>query len=127
MRPLLLALFALAATAGCAPRQAIVESEPGRGGAAAPVDQDVLASLQSDLRELADAQEAFRADNGYYAARVATLDWAASAGVRVDIIQGDRNGWSAVASAGEAECGIFHGEVRAPRSYLTDAGQVACR
>jgi hypothetical protein len=113
---------ALLAT-GCAPRQAIVESEPGRA-ASAGAGQEVL---RSDLRRLADAQETYRAANGYYAVRTADLRFTASAGVRVDVLQGDRGGWSAVAASGDAECGMYQGAVRPPRSYLTESGRVACR
>lgn len=120
--PLPLAAAALLAAA-CAPRQAIVESEPGRA-ASAGAGQEVL---RSDLRRLADAQETYRAANGYYAVRTGDLRFTASAGVRVDILQGDRGGWSAVAASGDAECGMYQGAVRPPRAYLSESGRVACR
>lgn len=111
------------AFAACTPRQAIVESEPGRAAPTAAVE----ATLRSDLLQLASAQEDYEADNGFYATRAADLGFSASSGVRVDIIQGDRNGWSAVASSGEAECGMYEGGIRSPRGYLTEAGTVMCR
>lgn len=126
----LVALFAVAAFTGCAPREAVVESEPGRGAAPAPAgDEDVQATLRADLRMLADAQEEFEADNGYYAARTSDLGFTASAGVRLDIIQGDRNGWSAVAAstATDDECGMYAGDIRSPRGYLTSPGRAMCR
>ena len=76
---------------------------------------------------LAGEQEAFMADNGYYAARLTDLGVTASSGVRLSIIQGDRNGWSATATSGDAECAMYVGDVRSPRGYLTEPGQVACR
>lgn len=124
------ALVALAALTGCAPREAIVESEPGRGAAPAPAgDEDVQATLRSDLRMLAAAQQEFMTDNGYYAARAADLRFTASSGVRVSIIQGDRNGWSAVAAstATDDECGMYAGDVRSPRGYLTAPDRAMCR
>jgi hypothetical protein len=100
-----------------------VESEPGRSTPAAAGE----ATLRSDLLRLASAQEDYEADNGYYAARATDLGFTASSGVRVDIIQGDRNGWSAVAASGDAECGMYEGSIRSPRGYLTEAGTVMCR
>lgn len=124
------ALVAVAALTGCAQREAIVESEPGRGAAPAPAgDEEVQTTLRSDLRMLADAQEEFRAENGYYAARASDLGFTASAGVRLSIIQGDRNGWSAVAAstATDDECGMYTGNIRSPRGYLTSPGTAMCR
>jgi hypothetical protein len=123
------ALLVVAALAGCAPRQAVVESEPGRAGPAPSGGEDLLATLRSDLRMVAAAQEEFRADNGYYAARTADLGVQASPGVRLDVIQGDRNGWSAIAASasGDAECAVYEGDIRSPRGYLTETGRVMCR
>ena len=115
--------------AGCAPRQAIVESEPGRGTPTTSGGEDVPTTLRSDLRLLAGAQEEYLADNGYYAARATDLGFTASPGVRVSIIQGDRNGWSAVAASTSTddECAMYAGDVRSPRGYLTSPGQAMCR
>lgn len=126
----LVTVVAIAALTGCAPRQAIVESEPGRGGAPAPSGgETVLTVLRSDLRMLAGAQEEYRTDNGYYAARATDLGFTASPGVRVSIIQGDRSGWSAVAASTSTddECAMYAGDVRSPRGYLTSPGQAMCR
>jgi hypothetical protein len=120
---LALLLGSLVALSACAPRQAIVESEPGRGTPTAAGE----ATLRSDLLRLASAQEDYETANGYYAARATDLGFTASAGVRIDVIQGDRNGWSAVASSGDAECGMYEGDIRSPRGYLTEAGTVMCR
>lgn len=125
---LLAASIGVATLAACAPRQAIVESEPNPGAPTAD-GTDVVTTLRADLREIANAQEAFRAERGYYAARASDLEFTASPGVRVDVIQGDRAGWSAVASstASDAECGMYQGEVRSPRGYLTESGVIGCR
>ncbi len=124
----LTACLAVAALAACAPRQAIVESEPNPGAPTAGA-ADVETTLRADLRNLADAQEEFRAERGYYAGRANDLAFTASPGVRVDVIQGDRAGWSAVASsaASDAECAMYQGEVRSPRGYLTESGVIDCR
>lgn len=116
----------LVVAAACAPRQAVVESEPGRA-TPEPADEQVLATLRSDLRMLAGEQEEFAAENGYYAARLVDLGFTPSSGVRLSIIQGDRNGWSATAASGDAECAMYAGDVRSPRGYLTEQGRVACR
>jgi hypothetical protein len=125
----LVALVVAGVFTGCAPREAIVESEPGRAAPAPAGDEDVQATLRADLRMLAGEQEEFMADNGYYAARASDLGFTASAGVRLNIIQGDRNGWSAVASSTttDDECGMYQGDIRSPRGYLTSPGAVACR
>lgn len=121
-----LAAGVLVAAAGCAPRQAVVESEPGRAAPSAS-DEETLATLRSDLRMLAGEQEEYAGENGYYAARLSDLGFTASPGVRISIIQGDRSGWSATASSGDAECATYAGDVRSPRAYLTEPGRIACR
>lgn len=125
----LVTLAAVAAITGCTPREAIVESEPGRAAPAPSGGQQMLATLSSDLRMLAAAQEAFMADNGFYAARVSDLGFSASPGVRVNIIQGDRTGWSAVAASTSTddECAMYEGDIRSPRNYLSAPGRVMCR
>lgn len=128
--PVLVVLVAVAALTGCAPREAIVESEPGRGAAPAPAgDEQVQTTLRSELRRLAGAQDQFMDDNGHYAARTSDVGFTASSGVRLSIIQGDRNGWSAVAAstATDDECGMYVGDIRSPRSYLTSPGTAMCR
>lgn len=107
-------------TGGCA-RQAIVGSEPGRGASAA------LETLRSDLTRLARDQQSHLSRRSRYAATLDELTFLPSPGVSVSIIQGDRNGFSAVASTGDLECGIYDGGVRSPRSYATRPGVVACR
>lgn len=125
----LVALSAAAVLAGCAPRQAVVESEPGRRAPAPSGGEEVLSTLRSDLRMLAGAQEEYMADSGYYAPRTSDLGVTASSGVRLSIIQGDRNGWSAVAASTSTddECAMYQGDVRSPRGYLTAPGRVMCR
>ena len=117
-----LALALAVAVSACAPREAIVESEPNPGVVSAGTG-----ALRADLDRLAAAQASYRADNRFYATRAADLGFTASSGVRVDIIQGDRSGWSATASSGDAECAMYEGDVRSPRGYLTEAGRAACR
>jgi hypothetical protein len=115
-----------AAAAGCA-RQAIVTSEPGSGptgGATATVGTNVLTA---DLERFAAAQSAYYDAHDAYASSLSDLGFTASRGVRLDVIQGDRNGFSGIARSGDAECAIFDGGVRSPRGYATSPGIPACR
>lgn len=119
---LFVALAALAASA-CGARQARIESEPNQG-ARSGVGNNVLTG---DLARVRDAQSAYWSSNERYAGRLSDLTFTPSSGVRVDLIQGDRNGWSAVATSGDFECSTYDGSVRSPRSYLTETGTVKCR
>lgn len=105
---------------GCS-RQAVVGS-PG-----APAAQASEATLRSDLNALHQAEERFATGNGRYANQLSELDFSPSPGVQVSLIQGDRRGYSAVATAGDLECAVFGGEARPPRSYVTRPGLVGCR
>lgn len=119
---LFVAIAALAASA-CGARQARVESEPNPG-ARAGVGNNVLTG---DLGRVSDAQSAYWRSHERYAGQLSDLSFTPTTGVRVDLIQGDRNGWSAVASSGDFECSTYEGSVRSPRGYLTEAGTVRCR
>ncbi|MFQ5890641.1 MAG: hypothetical protein ACE5JR_11395 [Gemmatimonadota bacterium] len=112
-----------AATAGCA-RQAVVASEPGNPGA---VRASVDASLRADLARLAEAQRSYREREGRYADNLAALGFSPTAGVTVSILQGDRNGFSAIANSGDFECAVYSGSIRSPRSYVTSPDAIACR
>lgn len=118
----MLAAAALGAGTGCAPRQVVVESESPVTGGQASVER-----LRSELQRLASAQSDYYRVNGRYADALGPLAFEPASGVRVDIVQGDRSGFSATATAGTAECAIYSGAVRAPRSYLTSPDVVACR
>lgn len=118
-----LAIVFVAVGLGCGPRQAVVTSDPNPA-ARTGVGNDVL---MAELVRLQEAQAAFRRDNGYYASTASALGFAPVSGVRVDMLQGDRSGWSATAASGDFECAMYEGQVRSPRGYLTTAGNVACR
>jgi len=120
---LLLALVGASLTA-CAPRQAIIASDPPAGG---PVTGVGDGPLMDDLTLVVEAQDAYFKANGVYADRSADLNLTPTEGVSIDIIQGDRNGFSAIARSGDFECAVYVGDVRAPRSYLTDVAEVGCR
>ncbi|MFQ5745908.1 MAG: hypothetical protein ACE5HF_01660 [Gemmatimonadota bacterium] len=116
-----IAVLGMVALSGACARQAIVGSEPGRGRSAA------VESLRSDLTRLARDQASYFSRRSRYAATLEDLPFAPSPGVSLSIIQGDRNGFSAIASSGDQECALYDGGVRSPRSYATRPGVVACR
>ncbi len=111
----------LALLAAACSRQAVVGS-PGTPGAGS-----VEATLHTDLRSLHAAEERYFAANARYTNRLDQLDFAASPGVDVSIIQGDRRGYSAIATADGRECAVFGGEARPPRGYVSQPGRVGCR
>ena len=84
------------------------------------------ASAKSDLRNIAAAQEAFRADSGRYAARVSPAIYRLSSGVTGPAITLTADGYVArVGYRGTAmECAIFAGSV--PGAPATEPGVPAC-
>ena len=110
-------------TTGCS-RNVVVGSEPsGASGSA----ENVQAELQSTLASFATAQKQYFEVNGRYAPNVTDLTYVAPADVRIDVIQGDRSGYSAIASKADAECAVYGGGARAPRGYVATADTPACR
>ena len=121
------AVAAAVVLAGCA-RQAVVSSEPGQGPTAADGGSVVGTNvLTEELGRFAAAEEAYRDAHGGFAADLGTMGFTPARGVRLDVIQGDQNGFSGIASSGESECAIFGGNVRSPRGYATTPGVAACR
>lgn len=89
-----------------------------------------VATMKSDLRNLASAQEAYYYDNSvYYAGAVpnAAFPYSPSTGVTINILSGTVAGWSATSSyAGIANtCAIFVGGA-APPPPATLEGSPAC-
>ncbi len=124
----ILLLVALVGVAGCASsREVVVGTDPGASGATAGDEGVGSARIQSELARLMTAQGAFFDENGYYASDLGTLDFQAAPGVRVDLIQGDRDGFSAIARSGDVECAVYSGDVRPPRGYLAAPDRSACR
>ncbi len=112
------------ALAGCAPRQAVVETDP-RGGQ--EVRQRLGEAARADLEALKTAQEDYRAREGTYSYDLAVLGVVPSAGVRIDVLEATAGGFAALAQAGSIECGVFVGSAAPPRAYTRTAGVVACR
>ena len=124
-------LLAVGTTACASSREVVVGTDPGGSGttgAAQTTGQAVsTASLTSELSRLVTTQKAYFEANDYYAADLGSLDFTPGSGVRVDLIQGDSDGFSAIAKSGDAECAVFVGDVRSPRGYASQPGVPACR
>ena len=116
-------ICAAVALSGCS-RNVVVGSEPSGGtGSSANVE----AQLQTVLTSFATAQKEYFGAQGRYAATIADLGFDVPTDVRVDVIQGDRTGFSAIASRADAECAVYGGEARSPRGYLSTADTPGCR
>lgn len=85
------------------------------------------ASLESELYRLMVSQGAYFEENGTYARDLESLDFEPGPGVGIDLIEGGRDGFSAVARSGDSECAVYSGPVRAPRGYLSLPDRPACR
>ena len=76
-------------------------------------DKAFVTTMKSDLRNLATAQESFRADSARYAASKSDVskNWRESSGVTVTINEATIQGWSATAkhTATSKTCAIFVG------------------
>lgn len=89
-----------------------------------------VAAMQSDLRNLSVAQEAFHTENINYTANLANLEFVQTSGVTITINEATPRGWGATAThAGDAsiQCGIYVGEAN-PTSGApaTSPEAVAC-
>ena len=94
-----------------------------------------LASMKSDLRNMATVQEGYFADNQLYVAGTAKnfggttslSGFVPSAGVTVTALASGGSGWSATAghSATTRTCGIFIGTIAAPGG-VTVEGEPKC-
>jgi type IV pilus assembly protein PilA len=88
-----------------------------------------MASMKSDLRNLATAEEAYFYDNATYATSLASLvSFNPSTGNSVTINQATAAGWSATAARPglPKQCYLFVGNV-APVGAATVEGQVTCQ
>jgi prepilin-type N-terminal cleavage/methylation domain-containing protein len=88
-----------------------------------------VASMKSDLRNLATAEEAYFYDNATYATGLASLvNYNPSSGNAVTINQATAAGWSATALRPglTKQCYLFVGSV-APVGAATLEGQITCQ
>ena len=87
-----------------------------------------LASMKSDLRNLATAEEAFLFDSLTYTTSLVMLNnFQPSAGVTIVVNAANGGGWSATASHGVSlkRCYLFYGSA-APIGTATQEGKVSC-
>lgn len=87
------------------------------------------ATLRTDLRNLATAEEAYFYEQGTYGASTAALGFAGSAGVTISFSEATISGWSATAThplADPANCSVFYGSA-APIAPATKEGEIACQ
>ena len=124
-------VLAFGVSACASSREVVVGTDPGGSGTTAGGQTTGAAvsnaSLESELSRLVTAQKAYYEAKDYYAPDLGSLDFKPGSGVRVDLIQGDSDGFSAIAKSGDAECAVFVGGVRSPRSYATSPDVPACR
>ena len=87
-----------------------------------------LASMKSDLRNLATAEEAFLFDSLFYTTNQAALNgWQPSSGVSILVNEATGGGWSATASHGIStkKCYLFYGAAT-PVGTATVEGRISC-
>jgi len=87
------------------------------------------AALRTDLRNLANAEEAFFAANSRYSAAFDSLNFRGSPGVIVVIPEATKQGWSASATHPESyplKCAIYSGSVT-PLPPATTESEVGCQ
>lgn len=86
------------------------------------------ATVKSDLRNLATAQESYFYDHGEYALNIALLDYTPSLNVSATIAEATAAGWSATMThpqAIPATCALFFGNA-APLAPATAEGTLGC-
>lgn len=87
------------------------------------------AAMRSDLHNLTTAEEAYFYDHSTYTTRLDSLDYGATRGDSVYIVEGTASGWSATASNPLSYphlCSLFLGNAAAV-TPATDAGIVTCQ
>jgi prepilin-type N-terminal cleavage/methylation domain-containing protein len=91
-------------------------------------DRALQAAMNSDLRNLATAEESYFSDSASYTTSLSALiGFRSSQGVTVAINQASTGGWSATASHPSArQCYLFVGSA-SPVGAAIAEGQVACR
>jgi len=96
-------------------------------------EKGFTATLKSDLRNLATAQESYFTDNNTYGTSAqlnAAYRFAPSSGVTLVVADISATGWSATAShtglIDFTACGVFVGTATPPNAATTVGGEVAC-
>lgn len=124
-------VLAVAVSACASSREVVVGTDPGGSGTTDAAQSSgaavSTASLESELYRLVTVQKTYFEANDYYAADLGSLDFTPGSGVRIDLIQGDSDGFSAIAKSGDAECAVYVGDIRSPRGYVASQEVPACR
>lgn len=94
-------------------------------------DKAYLATLKSQLRNLATAQEAYLYDHStYYSGSVpgAGIDFVVTTGVTITISDVTAAGWAATAqhNGGSMTCALFVGSATPAPAPAVDEGETAC-
>jgi prepilin-type N-terminal cleavage/methylation domain-containing protein len=87
-----------------------------------------VATMKTDLRNLATAEESYYYSNSTYAADLSALSFEPSAGVTISVVEATAAGWSARAThpqASATSCAVFFGSA-APLSPATVETRIAC-
>ena len=87
------------------------------------------ATLRTDLRNLATAEEAYFYERGTYGASTANLGFAGSSGVNINLTEATLSGWSATAThplSDPLTCAVFYGSA-APIAPATKEGVIVCQ
>jgi len=88
-----------------------------------------VTSIKSDLRNLAQAEEAYMFDNAAYSGVLTSLAYQGSPGVVMNITNATASGWSATATHPQAyplTCAIFVGNVPAQAPAVAE-GLIGCQ
>ena len=124
-------VLAVGVSACASSREVVVGTDPGGSGTSGAAQSTggavSTASLESELYRLVTAQKAYFEANDYYASDLESIDFTPGSGVRIDLIQGDSDGFSAIAKSGDAECAVYVGDIRSPRGYASSQEVPACR
>lgn len=87
------------------------------------------ATVRSDLRNLATAEEAYFYEQGAYGASTAALGFNGSAGVNITLTEATISGWSATGThplSDPLTCAVFYGSA-APVAPATKEGEIVCQ
>lgn len=87
-------------------------------------------TLQSDLRNLAVAEEAYYYQHGVYTPDLSRLFVTVSSGVTVSVSAADSMGWGATAvhpAADRSLCALFYGRPPSQPAPATIEGEIACQ
>lgn len=95
---------------------------------AATKGEATIASMKSDLRNLATVEESYYYDKDSYSASLAAMNYHDSPGVTVAVQEASGGGWSASATSARVPsvtCAVFFGSAAAV-SPATIEGQMVC-